>query len=85
MSTAITTNSRTTTQRQDKAVGFFKENNGNYSSVRLMSFIALITAIILGGYTVSHENVEAGAEITFSFLVMASGPKVIQKFAESKN
>ncbi len=84
MSTAITTNSRITAQHQDKPVGFFKEDNGNYSSVRLMSFIGLIAAIVFGGYTISHQNVNRGADITFSFLAMASGSKVVQKFAEQK-
>lgn len=83
MSTSIITSSQTKAQHQDK-VGFFKEDNGNYSSVRLMSFIGLIAAIVFGGYTITHPDVQSGTEITFTFLTMASGSKVIQKFAEKK-
>lgn len=72
-------------QSQDKPVGFLQEDNGNYSTIRLMSFIALISAIVFGGYTVTHKEVEtAGINITFSFLVAAFAPKAVQKFAEEK-
>ncbi|MGK7961616.1 hypothetical protein [Crocosphaera sp.] len=48
-------------------VGFFKEDNGNFSSMRLMSFVALIAAIFFGGLTLSYatqktQTVEVGQE-----------------------
>lgn len=69
----------------DKPVGFLQEDNGHYSTMRLMSFVALITAIMFGGYTIANPQVkEAGINLTFSFLVAAFAPKAIQKFAEEK-
>lgn len=72
-------------QPNDKPAGFLQEDNGHYSTIRLMSFVALIAAIVFGGYTLTHKEAEtAGINITFSFLAAAFGPKVVQKFAEEK-
>ena len=66
-------------------VGFMKEDNGNYSSMRLMSLIALISAIAFGGITLANPEVkDVGTNLTFSFLVAAFTPKAVQKFAENK-
>lgn len=40
-------NTNTVAQPQKMSVGFMKEDNGNFSSMRLMSLIALISAIRL--------------------------------------
>ena len=70
---------------QEKPVGFLQEDNGNNSSMRLMSFIALITAIVFGLVTLFNENAkEVGINLTFSFLVAAFTPKAVQKFAENR-
>ena len=67
------------------SVGFMNEDNGNYSSMRLMSLIALISAIAFGGFTLANPDVkEVGTNLTFSFLVAAFTPKAVQKFAEKK-
>jgi hypothetical protein len=60
---------------------FFQENNGQYSAMRAMSFIALIAAIAFGTITITSNNSD-GKYITTSFLVAAFAPKAIQKFAE---
>jgi hypothetical protein len=57
---------------QRQQVGFFQEDNGNKSSMRLMSFTAILRA--------SDE----GIYITFGFLIGAFAPKAVQKFAETK-
>jgi hypothetical protein len=60
---------------------FFQENNGQYSAMRAMSFIALIAAIVFGAVTITSKNSD-GKYITTSFLVAAFAPKAVQKFAE---
>ena len=69
-----------------KRAGFFEEDNGKISSMRLMSFIALIAAIIFGFLTILLKDVNAtnGIYITFGFLLAAFAPKALQKFAETK-
>ena len=65
---------------------FFEEDNGNLSSMRLMSFIALVASIIFGALTVLTENGDAvnGIYITFGFLLAAFAPKALHKFAKTK-
>ena len=77
-----------TTDSSDDS-GFFQEDNGSYSSMRLMCFVALLAAIMFGGITIwiaSHGQQDGGNGliITFGFLVAAFAPKAIQKFAEQK-
>ncbi|MEG4247615.1 hypothetical protein QUB37_20600 [Microcoleus sp. AT3-A2] len=60
---------------------FLQENNGHYSAMRAMSFIALIAAIGFGAITITSKNAD-GKYITTSFLVAAFAPKAVQKFAE---
>ena len=71
------------------SVGFFEESSGNRSSMRLMSFIALIAAIIFGilsvnksGQNQNQNKDDTGIYITFGFLLAALAPKALQKFAE---
>jgi len=71
----------------DKKVGFFQEDNGNLSSMRLMSFVALLASICFGLLTVlldSNDVNASGIYITFGFLIAAFAPKALQKFAETK-
>ncbi|MEM9271376.1 MAG: hypothetical protein AAGA80_00245 [Cyanobacteria bacterium P01_F01_bin.143] len=81
--------STTSESTQPKAVGgFFSEDNGSKSSMRLMSFIALMAAIAFGILTILNPtkavNGTDGIYITFGFLLSAFAPKAIQKFAETK-
>ena len=59
----------------------FQEDNGKYSTMRAMSFIALIAAIVFGAMTMLNKDSE-GKYITTTFLVAAFAPKAVQKFAE---
>lgn len=66
-------------------VGYFQEDNGKRSSIRLMSFTALIASIVFG--LITTLGVGSGSEgifITFGFLLAAFAPKALQKFAETK-
>lgn len=60
---------------------FFQGNNGKYSTMRAMSFIALIAAIVFGAITITSNDSE-GKYITTAFLVAAFAPKAVQRFAE---
>ncbi len=60
---------------------FLQGNNGKYSTMRAMSFIALIAAIVFGAITLI-TNAPDGKEITMAFLVAAFAPKAVQRFAE---
>jgi hypothetical protein len=60
---------------------FLQGNNGKYSLMRAMSFIALIASIVFGALTITSHNPD-GKEITMAFLVAAFAPKAIQRFAE---
>lgn len=80
--------SETVTEDQ---VGFFQDKNQENSSVRLMSFLSLIGAIIFGLLTVLHAGNHGaqtdssnGLYITFALLAAAFVPKATQKFAENK-
>ena len=87
----MTAQSPSTTSESTKpkaAGGFFSEDNGSKSSMRLMSFIALMAAIAFGFLTILNPakavNGTDGIYITFGFLLSAFAPKAIQKFAETK-
>jgi hypothetical protein len=60
---------------------FLQEDNGHFSAMRAMSFVALIAAIAFGAFTITSKNSD-GKYITTSFLVAAFAPKAVQKFAE---
>ena len=80
------TNHSQKNETERKRAEFFEEDNGNVSSIRLMSFIALIAAIIFGFLTIllKDGNATNGIYITFGFLLAAFAPKALQKFAETK-
>ena len=69
----------------DADSGFFQEDNGSYSSMRLMCFVSLLSAVVFGFLTIQlkPEN-QNGIYITFGFLIGAFAPKAVQKFAEQK-
>lgn len=64
--------------------GFFCENNGNQSSMRLMCFMSLIAAIGFGVVAVTKPPAEGGTGTNLSLLFLGAsvGGKVGQKFAE---
>ena len=79
---------------------FLQEDNGSYSSIRLMSMIALIAAIVFSLIllspilynlrstgappTIPPDLLYNGMVIVFGFLLAAFAPKTLQKFAENK-
>ena len=76
-------------QSTEEDSGFFQEDNGTYSSMRLMCFVSLLAAIAFGLLTILlNANGKAdggnGIYITFGFLISAFAPKAVQKFAEQK-
>ncbi len=81
----------TSGQKDQQDSGFFQEDNGTYSSMRLMCFISLLAAIMFGLLTVclkdssmANGTANNGVFITFGFLISAFAPKAVQKFAEQK-
>jgi hypothetical protein len=66
-----------------KIVGFFHDDKGNYSLMRLMSFISLFASIAFGLLTITKPHLkDVGIELSYSFLVAAFIPKAIQKQIE---
>lgn len=72
------------TVKPKQSVEFLEDDKGNKSLMRLMSLIALIAAIVSGGYTLikSPKADQVGTNITFTFLAAAFTGKAAQKFAE---
>ena len=74
---------------EPKPLGFLQEDNGNISSMRLMSFIALLAAVGLAGASlyVSAQGIDTDQSdiflIILAFLSAAFGGKIAQKFAEA--
>jgi hypothetical protein len=70
-------------QRKEKEeIGFFQEDNGNKSSMRLFCFIALVFSLVITIYGLFKQQEVFIYVITY--LVAAFAPKAIQKFAEQK-
>ena len=66
--------------------GFLDDHQGNASSMRLMSAVALIASIAFGLLAVlrpASDNPN-GLYITTAFLIAAFAPKALQKFAEAR-
>jgi hypothetical protein len=71
----------------NQKIGYLEDNQGNPSSIRLMSMIALFASIGFGLITILHSGArqnENGLYITIAFLITAVAPKALQKFAEAK-
>ncbi len=67
--------------------GYLEDHQGNPSSMRLMSVIALFASIVFGLIATLHSEAsksENGLYITIVFLIAAFAPKALQKFAEAK-
>lgn len=62
---------------------FMSDGDGNPSSMRLMSMLALIVAAVLACVEVFGWGSGSGkSELVLYFLVAAFAPKAVQKFAE---
>ena len=66
--------------------GYLTDDNGHPSSMRLMSFVALLAAIVFGLIVLLHEGANDlnGLYLTIAFLLAAFAPKALQKFAEAR-
>ena len=66
--------------------GYLTDDQGHPSSMRLMSMVALIAAIMFGFITLLHEGAsdENGLYLTGLFLIATFAPKALQKFAEAR-
>ena len=66
--------------------GYLTDDQVHPSSMRLMSMIALIAAILFGLITLVHDGAtdENGLYLTGLFLIAAFAPKALQKFAEAR-
>ena len=60
---------------------FFQDDTQKYSTIRAMSFIALIAAIVFGAIGMTNKDSD-GKYFTTTFLVAAFAPKAVQRFAE---
>ena len=80
----LTSADSVTSSNTNVSAGFLQDDNGNNSSMRLMCFIALITSIFFGFYTLVNSNQvgQVGTNLTFAFLASSFGGKVAHKFAE---
>ncbi len=67
-------------------VRYLEDDQGNPSSMRLMSATALVASIVFGLIATLHSKAcgENGLYITAAFLIAAFAPKALQKFAEVK-
>lgn len=79
-SSSVETQANTSDRGKDLAE-IFQEDNRKYSTMRAMSFIALIAAIVFGAMTITSKDSD-GKYMTTVFLVAAFAPKAVQKFAE---
>jgi hypothetical protein len=70
-----------------KPIGFFQEDNGNRSMVRLITFIGFMVAIGFGVRASMKTADQAGSDLqlTVIFLTASVTGKVGQKFAEKKD
>lgn len=70
-----------------EGVGFFQEDVGSSSMMRLMCLISLLASVGFGALTLLIADpviVSAGVVLALIFLIGAFAPKAIQKFAEVK-
>ncbi len=75
--------SQTGNLTQDKDKRFLSDDQGNPSSMRLMSMLALIVAAALAFVEAfGWGSNESKTELVLYFLVAAFAPKAVQKFAE---
>lgn len=63
---------------------FFSDDEGNRSSMRLMSFSALVIAALLALIPLFTKQEGDNLHVLY-FLTAAFAPKTVQKFAEKKN
>ena len=68
--------------KERKVVGMFQEDNGNYSSMRLMCVTSLVAAIGAAWLVMQDKGGDSGMMIFMIFMLGAYAPKLVQKFIE---
>ena len=71
-------------KRISKPAGFFQDDNGKNSPLRVGSFAVLIAAILFGWLTIGGKATAAEAELTYGLLAAAFGTKTVNKFSTSR-
>jgi hypothetical protein len=61
--------------------GFFTENNGNPSIMRVMCFFSLLASITFAGASIAKNN-QPARDLAYYFCTMAMSGKVAQKAVE---
>ncbi|WKZ71117.1 MAG: hypothetical protein QY331_07615 [Melioribacteraceae bacterium] len=75
----------TKTENPQPCKTFLSDDKGNKSSMRLMSFIALIAALTISGLLLFLDRITPESVTLVSlFIFGAFAPKALQKFAEVK-
>ncbi len=71
---------------QENASGVFRDDTGNASSMRVMSFMSLFAAFGTAAVLLVKNPTDAttGLYLFSGFMIGAFVPKAIQKFAEQK-
>lgn len=65
--------------------GFLSEDNGNKSSMRLMSLMSLVVSFLFGAYILYSKTPDHNAMYIFTLCFLGGFcPKLVQKFAETK-
>ena len=68
-----------------KKIGFFEEDQGVRSHMRLQSFIALMAGVGISIFAVVTKQLDVNLiALVTMFVVAAFAPKAVQKFAEIK-
>lgn len=71
------------TPKPPKAPGVLDEPGGKPSTVRRLSWAALVVAAVLSLGS-AFTDADVPAEVTWAWLLAAFGPKVAQRYAEQK-
>ncbi len=78
-------NSKEIIMSEVKKPGYLEDSDNNPSSMRLMSAVSLLAAIVFAYIAITSLDTNADSiNIVFGFLIAAFAPKAVQKFAEKK-
>ena len=72
----------TTDSKSVCKVGYLTDDNGNPSSMRLMSVGCVLAAVLFGGISMYLGKSDPGVDLVLIFLGAGLAPKTFQKFAE---
>lgn len=64
--------------------GFFQDNEGNFSSMRLVFLVMIAYALVTGWWTLLNEGSVACLALVSGLVGLAGGLKLGQKYQEKK-